>query len=459
LRQGNTGKSDARRTGKTVNFIPRSIRGRLILASMVFTALALLIAAISVSNLVDRFARRNLNERLDGQVALLAQTVRPDGTLDPVRLAQIGPFTRHRGGWGWEVKATDRTAASLDIERASPVLTEGQRQTRHHEKEDGETDRRDGRRYVRTLEQQMPTGPVTISAWAPRHVIERMQRATLMPWVVALGALAAFLIVATLLQLRFGLRPLALVKQSLRDVRSGVNERLSEDQPQELKELVQEVNGLLDENEAALSRARGHAANLAHSLKTPLATLALKLREEGRDPDGELAALVAQADGAIRHHLGRARAASPGAPGQLRVDLRPAVAEMLAVLGRIHVDRATSVDNAVPPGITLKCDPQDLDEMLGNLLDNAWKWAVGEIAVNAVEEGGQVRIHIDDDGPGLSAEAIDQALVRGQRLDERDDGHGFGLPIARELAELHGGSLELGPSPLGGLRAVLFLPR
>jgi signal transduction histidine kinase len=128
-------------------------------------------------------------------------------------------------------------------------------------------------------------------------------------------------------------------------------------------------------------------------------------------------------------------------------------------LGRIHVERGIVTDNGVPPGTTCKCEPQDLDEMLGNLLDNAWKWAKGRISVTAVEDGALLRIRIDDDGPGLSEEAMEQALVRGQRLDEREDGHGFGLPIARELAELHGGALDLRPSPMGGLRAMLTLPR
>lgn len=442
-----------------IAMIPRSIRGRLLLAAVVFTGVALLLAGLFIGSAFERLARRGLTDRLDGQLEMLAQTVRPDGTLDRTRLEQIGPMTLHRRGWGWKIAAPNGTIDSRDVVPPPWVrgLAHGHGPNGERRGFIGKEDEDHG--VTRTLTLDRPAGRSTISAWAPRDAEERIHRTAVAPWVVSLGTLAAFLAAATFLQLRVGLRPLAQVKDALKAVRTGSSGRISEDQPLELKELVQELNGLLDENEAALDRARGHVANLAHSLKTPLATLDLKLREAGRDPDGALTALVAQVEGAIRHHLGRARAASPGAPGQLKVDLRPTVSALIGILGRIYAERGVEVDNGVPPGTSVKCDRQDLDEMLGNLLDNGWKWASGQIAVSAVEEGASVRILIDDDGPGLTADAIDKALVRGQRLDEREDGHGFGLPIARELAELHGGSLELGRGPLGGLRAILTLPR
>jgi signal transduction histidine kinase len=442
------------KTRMAITFVPQSIRGRLLLAAFVFTGLALLVAGLSIGNVFDRAARRGLNDRLDGQIALIGQAVRADGTLDRDQLAQIGPITRHRGGWGWSIEATNGVARSADF---VPLALSPRADHRHGGRIDH--DRPGGKPYVRFLEEKRATGTVRISAWAPRFVIERARRAAIWPWIIALGTLAAFLAVATFLQLRVGLRPLQQVKVALRSVRAGSSERIPEDQPLELRELVSELNGLLDENQAALSRARSHVANLAHSLKTPLATLELKLRDSGRDPDGDLAGLVAQVEGAIRHHLGRARAASPGAPGALKVELRPALAALLAVFERIHIERGIVADNGVPPDMTVKCDPQDLDEMLGNLLDNGWKWAKSRISVQATQEGADIRIVIDDDGPGLSPDEMAIALVRGQRLDERDGGHGFGLPIARELAELHGGSLELTTSPLGGLRAILMLPR
>ncbi|TVV71660.1 sensor histidine kinase [Sphingomonas solaris] len=445
-----------------MKILPQSIRGRLLLAALVFTTAALLFASLSIGQVLDRFVRRGLNERLDAQIALLVRSVRPDGAIDRAMLEEIGPFTQHDRGWGWRIDSPGGTLNSQTIVPPEPPgPPDGppapERERRMRERR--ERPRSEGLpgHYMRSYTRATSGGPVTITVAAPRAVVDRMRRAAVAPLLWSLGALGAFLLAATLLQLRIGLRPLARLKASLGDVRAGRQARVPDDQPAELREVVAELNGLLDENEAALARARGHVANLAHSLKTPLATLNLRLGEAGRDPDGTLGDLVAQIDRGIRHHLGRARAASPGAPGQPQVPLASAVAGLVTALGRIHMERGIAAEVTIDPALTAKCDPQDLDEMLGNLLDNAWKWACARITVSAEAAGPQVRLTIDDDGPGLDAPAIEQALVPGLRLDERGDGHGFGLPIARELAELHGGGLTLGRSPLGGLRVVLVL--
>lgn len=442
--------------------IPQSIRGRLLLAALLFTAIALLFATLSIGEVLDRFVRRGLNERLDAQIALLVRTVRDDGSIDRHMLSEIGPFTRHERGWGWRIQTPAETVTSQTI---LPVDDLRQRSRRGRDRDRDDDDRRvepdteeSHDLFARTLRHQTAGGMVTITVAAPKEFADRMRSAAVTPLLVSVAALGAFLLLATLLQLHIGLRPLSRLKTALGDVRAGRIERVPADQPVELRDVVGELNGLLDENEAALSRARGHVANLAHSLKTPLATLSLKLAERGRDPGGELTELAAQIDQAIRHHLGRARAASPGAPGQRHVILAVAASELVVALGHIYAERGVAANIAISPDLAVKCDPQDLDEMLGNLLDNAWKWAKSRIEINASKSEGLISIDIEDDGPGLSNEAILKALIPGQRLDEQGDGHGFGLPIARELAELHGGSLELGTSPSGGLRATLSLP-
>lgn len=450
--------------------LPRSIRGRLVLGALVFTGAALLFASLSIGHVLDRYVRRSLNERLDAQIALLLRGVRADGVVDRALLTEIGPFTQHDHGWGWRIATPGGIVTSAQIIPPEPPPPPGppppgpagsplppgpgrSARDRLDRPRDGDA----SGRYYRSLTRTTAAGPVTITVAAPRAVVDRMRRAATAPLLLSLAALGAFLIVATLVQLRLGLRPLVRLRDSLAAVRDGRMTRVPDDQPSELREVVDELNALLDENSAALARARGHVANLAHSLKTPLATLSLRLHETEHDPDGALAGLVAQIDRGIRHHLGRARAASPGAPGQPQVPLAGAVEALAAVLGRIHVERGIVAELDVPAGLAVKCDPQDLNEMLGNLLDNAWKHAAARIRVSAEEQGTRVRLLIDDDGPGLSAAALEQAMVPGLRLDERGDGHGFGLPIARELAELHGGDLALGPSPLGGLRVALTL--
>lgn len=443
--------------------LPRSIRGRLLAGALIFTGAALLFASLAIGQVLDRYVRRSLNERLDAQIALLLRGLRPDGTVDRALLTEIGPFTQHDRGWGWRIDSPGgpvTSAAIIPPEPPRPGPPDPERARREREwREHANRPRSDGLpgHYLRSLTRPTAAGPVTITVAAPRAVVDRMRRAATTPLLLSLAALGAFLIAATLLQLRLGLRPLGRLRESLAAVRAGRLARVPEDQPSELREVVAELNDLLDENAAALARARGHVSNLAHSLKTPLATLSLRLGEPGRDPDGALGELVAQIDRGIRHHLGRARAASPGAPGQPQVALGLAVAELAAVLGRIHVERGIEAELAVAPDLAVKCDPQDLDEMLGNILDNAWKHAATRIRVAARAADGGVALTIDDDGPGLPPLALEQAMVPGLRLDERGDGHGFGLPIARELAELHGGALALGPSPLGGLRVTLTL--
>jgi signal transduction histidine kinase len=444
-----------------MRLVPRSIRGRLLVAGLIFTSIALVVATFAIGEVLDRLVRRNLDERLDSQIALLLRSVRPDGTVDVEMLREVGPFTQYRRGWTWRIEVGGRRYESDEVVPLDNIHAEG-RPGREGRFRGGDEVLQSGQNdavYVRTLEKRTPAGMIRIVSAAPHLVFVRMREGAMVPALATLAALGAALLLASLVQLHIGLRPLKRLKTALADVRSGSIGRVPGDQPVELAPVVAELNGLLDENEAALARARGHVANLAHSLKTPLATLSIRLNETGRDPDGQLNDLVAQIDGAIRHHLSRARAASPGAPGQPQVAVTTLVDELVQALNGIYAERGLSMTSEIAPGLMVKCDPRDLTEMLGNLLDNACKWAAGRIVISGMEDGKMAHILIEDDGPGLSAEATGEALVPGRRLDERGDGHGFGLPITRELAELHGGALVLGAAAIGGLRVTLTLPR
>ena len=300
---------------------------------------------------------------------------------------------------------------------------------------------------------------MTVTAAGPRRISEQPLREVMGPLLLSLAVLGCALAAATLVQLRFGLQPLRTLRRDLASVREGRARHVPEDQPSEIAPLAVELNALIDQNEEGLAHARRHVANLAHGLKTPLAALSVRLAEPGRDADGSLGKMVSHIDRRLRHHLGRARAAAPGGNQRLRTDLAPAVSDLMLALGRIHADRSVSADMEIDRELAVSVDPQDLDEMVGNLLDNAWRHARSRIKIQAAREGVAVRIVIGDDGPGLSAEVIGEALVPGRRLDERGDGHGFGLPIAQELAELNGGRLELDAHRgLGGLGVALTLP-
>jgi len=230
------------------------------------------------------------------------------------------------------------------------------------------------------------------------------------------------------------------------------------DQPTELQPLAAELNALIDQNGEQLARARLHVANLAHSLKTPLANLDLVIREEGADPDGTATQLIAQMTDRIRHHLGRARAGNLARTAHQPTLLRPHLDNIASVLSRLHADRSLTLHMQVDPDLAVHCEGQDLDEMLGNLLDNAFKWARSRIDIDARRLTGTVGISVRDDGPGLPRDRLETALTPGLRLDQSVPGDGFGLAIVQELAELYGGSLEFRQSDPGGLEVSLNLP-
>jgi signal transduction histidine kinase len=276
---------------------------------------------------------------------------------------------------------------------------------------------------------------------------------------ISLGLLGLALLLAIFLQVRLGLRPLRRLRADLADVAAGRIKRVPAEQPEEIQPVVSEMNSLLDQNAEGLARARRHVANLAHGLKTPSTTLSLALAEPGRDQDGSLRKLATLMDRRIRHHLGRAKAAAQDGPARARTQVLRHAVDFGEAFSKIYAGKGVKFDLDVPAELTVACEAQDLDEMLGNLLDNAFKWSRGNVKVSAREAGTDAIIAIQDDGTGLSDGELPEALLPGRRLDESVPGYGVGLPITRELAELYGGSLSLSRAALGGLKAELRLPR
>ena len=276
---------------------------------------------------------------------------------------------------------------------------------------------------------------------------------------LALGMLALGLVVAAVVQVAVGLAPLQRLRRALARVRDGQTQQLDGEFPVEIQPLVNEFNSVLGQNAEIVVRARTQAGNLAHALKTPLTVLANAAAAQ----DSELAHLVReQVDAAGRQvsaHLSRARAAGAASVPGTRTSLRPVVDGLVRVMGRVHAAR--QIDLKVPQmdlGLVFRGEAQDLQEMLGNLLDNACKWARKHVELRATRAGDRLLIVIDDDGPGIAAQRRDAVLQRGTRDDERVPGSGLGLGIVDDLARLYGGQLELTNSPLGGLRVQLSVP-
>jgi signal transduction histidine kinase len=260
---------------------------------------------------------------------------------------------------------------------------------------------------------------------------------------------------------RGGLVPFNEMRRRLADVQKGTERQLRGDYPAEVQPLVDDLNALLAHREAAVSRALAKAGDLAHGLKTPLAVLSQEAERAAAAGHADLASAIDEQVERMRrqieYHLAHARAASGATPGARCAVI--ASAEPLArTLLRLHAERGIAIDVHVPADHAVRCRREDLDEMLGNLLDNACKWATSRVSVASTTTPAGVDMTVDDDGPGLAPSMREAVLQRGVRADEAAPGSGFGLAIVRDLAELYGGSIALDTAPTGGLRARLVLP-
>jgi signal transduction histidine kinase len=274
---------------------------------------------------------------------------------------------------------------------------------------------------------------------------------------------ALIFIIVVLAQMRRGLSPFDELRARLGAVRQGSERRLEGRYPSEVQPLVNDLNAMLDHRDEVVRRALGKAGDLAHGLKTPLAVLMHEAdRADAAGQHDVAAEMRTQLDRMRRqldYHLAHARAAASGAPLGARSSVAESANALARTLLRLHADRGLSFEVNVPPDHAVRVQREDLDEMLGNLLDNACKWAKSRVAITSSLDDASTLITIDDDGPGLDPALHDAVLQRGVRADEAAPGSGFGLAIVRDLAELYGGSIALERSPAGGVRAVLQLPR
>jgi len=459
-----------------------SLSRRLLIGAGVFIAAALVIAAVVIGFVLHRFVQGQIDQRLDTQVVFLGSMLRaaPDGTLSLAGNADGPPFDRPGRGWYWQVTGPRNVLRSRSLNGADLVPPDISKRLppppppadpRHSDERPPRGDRPvpadgpgpDSRALHFRIQQVNAAGvSATIVASAPRMAVMGPLREAMTTLAISLAMLGLALVLAIVFQVRLGLRPLERLRRAVADVRAGRSDRVASEQPLEIQPLVSELNALLAQNAENLDRARRHVANLAHGLKTPLATLSIALSERGRDSNGELHPLVALMERRIRHHLGRARAAALSGPVRTRTLIAPRLDDLGDVLGKVHAERHIALSIDVPRDLAVACEAQDFDEMAGNLMENAFTWARLRVAVHARihsdDHGARVVLAIEDDGAGLRPDQMAQVLRPGERLDEAAPGFGFGLSITRELAELYGGAVELAASPSGGLRVLLTLP-
>lgn len=277
-----------------------------------------------------------------------------------------------------------------------------------------------------------------------------------------LSALALLFMIAGLFQVRGVLSAVNRLRGRLSAVHDGQKPRVEGNYPAEVQPLVNELNTLLDHQELALKRALARAGDLAHGLKTPLAVLSHEADRAAAAGQTAIASAVHEQVERMRRqvesHLAHARAAASGVTPGARCHVIDSAEGLARTMRRLHAERGLVIDVRVPAEHVARCQREDLDEMLGNLLDNACKWGKTRVTINSAVAGPSIAMTVDDDGPGLEPSMRAIVLQRGVRADEAAPGSGLGLAIVRDLAELYGGSIELDRSPEHGLRAVLTLP-
>ena len=304
------------------------------------------------------------------------------------------------------------------------------------------------------------TAPVILMAAEDRSPLDAEARRFAFLTAAALVILGAGILIAVVVQVRVGLRPLFDLRREVSNVRKGKTDRLEGAYPEELEPLAVELNALVAHNQEVVERQRTHVGNLAHALKTPLSVM---LTEASQQP-GPLAAIVShQAElmrGQVDHHLRRARAAARAQAMGERTAVEPVLDELASTIERVVLPKAVTIDWRCPEDLCFRGEKQDLLELAGNVIENAGKWCKSKVRVNAAPTGPeQLLLTVEDDGPGLPPEKRDEVLKRGARLDESAPGSGLGLAIVDELARAYGGSLSLGDSAMGGLKVELTLPR
>jgi signal transduction histidine kinase len=442
-----------------------SVRAALIAAGG--SALALIVAGAVFILQFTNAVEGSFDARLETLLLTLIGSTDINGEVNQAEVEgqSGGSFSRPLSGWYWQTRdpATGRVidwspSLAFDILPVEDFPTEDNPSRTF-------TIEASAGRELRALEQLVTLAPgrtyalLVAGDTAPMEEDITAFRNYVTFW---LGGLAVLLAIGIALLMRWGLRPLRQVREDLRKIRDGDIAHLEGAYPSEIEPLVHDLNALIDSNREIVERARTHVGNLAHALKTPIAVL----QNETSHSHEPLAAKVSEQIGIMRdqvsHHLNRARIAAQANVLGAVTPIEPAISALARVMGKVHQEKRLSIDVEVPAGLRFRGEKHDFEEMAGNLLDNACKWAKSRVRISAkreeVERRPFVLLSFDDDGPGLPPEGREAALQRGGRLDESKPGSGLGLSIVVELARIYGGGITLDASDLGGLSARLKLP-
>ena len=443
-----------------------SLSLRLILGATLLTAAAVVAAGIVLTSLYQRTVERTFDERLDDYInSILDQALGQAAIGDDVQIGNLGEprFATIFSGWYWQINGGDQVLLaspslgpdSLGIPANAPA-PDDQGLTRF-------TTAGPTGELIRVVAADITIGEENLSFIVSGNATAlAAEVATFRTSVIlTLGVFGLALILSTFIQIRWGLRPLDRVWRGLADLRSGKASKLGGCYPAEIDPLKHELNALLESNQQVIERARTHVGNLAHALKTPLSVITNEVRANRSPLSDKVCEQAELMRSQITHYLDRARIAARSDVIGAITEVEPVIARLARAMNRIYGDKGIAVTADVPADTRFKGEQQDLEEIVGNLADNACKWAASSVSIGVdvdLSAHCKLIIRIDDDGPGLSPEQRKAATKRGRRLDESKPGSGLGLSIVTDLVGLYGGTFGLVAAPGGGLRAEIVLP-
>jgi signal transduction histidine kinase len=448
-----------------------SLALRLFLSATAWTVVILAVTGVVLSGVYRQAVERAFDRRLSVYLkTLVADVAAPEEAGERFGQSLGEPlFELPLSGWYWQVTRLESVKPEIRSSRSLwdgglPHLQSGPLDDARQGYVAGPEDQR-----LRIIERDIDLGDegrFLVAVAGDAAEIQSETRAFDRALAITFGLLAVVLLLTTLFQVRFGLAPLKRLSEGLAAIRGGSAERLEGDFPKEIAPLARETNALIEANREIVERARTHVGNLAHALKTPLSVMVNEAAARGDDP---LADKVREQTEIMRdqvaRHLERARIAARLKVAWGVTEVSPVVTALARTMEKIHHGRGIAIAIEATPEARFRGERQDLEEMIGNLVDNACKWAQSRVSVEVKPAASEetpsrplVRVLVDDDGPGLTPPEREQVGNRGRRLDESKPGSGLGLSIVVELARVYGGGLNLGTAPIGGLRAELVLP-
>jgi signal transduction histidine kinase len=439
----------------------RSLQFRIIALSGVWIVLVLVITAL----LLAHYYRQHIGDHYDAHVLMhleeiaAAASLTANGELRLSANPSDPRFDVMASGWYWEVRHGGRVlarspslgTAELDLS----MLQIPQAATVHEVAGPGGA-------VLRVQTMQIETGQVgerlLLVATAPMsgvtEFISDFSRHVLISFIV----LGIGLLLAVVLQVRVALQPLREIGRVVANIRGGRADRLSDDVPGDVQPLTSEINNLLEHNAELLKRARNRLGDLAHSIKNPLTVIGNEARHLDEPQRDLILGQVAHISSSVDRYLSRARASGSENVLGAHTPVRPVAEDLVFAMQRIYQDRRLDIEILGLADRSFRGEAEDLEEMLGNLLDNACKWASRRVLLRSGPSVDRCVLVVEDDGPGIPDDKLPIVLQRGEKLTDSVKGHGLGLGIVQEMAELYGGRLSLGRSELGGLTAELELP-